>query len=168
MDGNFDAAATADLNAAATAEHTTEHNAAATAELMESLIRVMREFRRCYDNSAREGGLTMSRARVLSSLAQREGVTQAELAAELEIEAPSLKRLIDALEVAGLIERRPIETDARKKALYLTPEARRIPVTNFLAGVQTDLLRGLNVAEQAVATSVLHRVAENAAALRAR
>lgn len=45
--------------------------------LLEALLEVMREIRTHYDASAQEVGLTLSRARVVTELARREGATQA-------------------------------------------------------------------------------------------
>ena len=65
--------------------------------ILDTLLRVMRTLRRSYDRRARDVGLTLSRARALTTLAHHDGITQTELAAELAIEAPTLKRQIDAL-----------------------------------------------------------------------
>ena len=58
--------------------------------VLEMLLQLMRELRRNYDARAEAVGLTMSRARALTTLVQMEGATQAALAAKLEIEAPTL------------------------------------------------------------------------------
>jgi len=134
-------------------------------EVLDALLRVIRELRRHYDASAREVGLTMSRARVLSTLVRMEGATQAELATELEIEAPTLKRQVDALCEAGLIERRAMDGDARKRALFLTPAARQIRVVHFIQAARADLLTGISAEDQAVTLSVLQRIEQNAANL---
>ena len=60
--------------------------------ILDTLLRVMRTLRRSYDRRARDVGLTLSRARALTTLAHHDGITQTELAAELAIEAPTLKR----------------------------------------------------------------------------
>lgn len=133
--------------------------------LLEALLRVMRDLRLQYDAAAREVGLTLARARVVSRLARMEGATQAELAAALEIEAPTLKRQIEALERDGFIERRALEGDARKRALFLTDRARAARTTRFLEEIRTDLMQGIGEEEQALVRGVLERIAENAARL---
>ncbi|WP_287013991.1 hypothetical protein [Actibacterium sp.] len=50
--------------------------------LIDALFRVMRELRRHYDLNAQAMGLTMARARVVSTLAKMEGATQSELATQ--------------------------------------------------------------------------------------
>lgn len=133
--------------------------------LLEALLEVMREIRTHYDASAQEVGLTLSRARVVTELARREGATQAELACALRIEAPALKRQIDALEAAGFIERRALDGDARKRALHLTEKARSSKITGFLERVRADLLEGISPEDQAAAQRTLERIALNAMGL---
>lgn len=133
--------------------------------LLETLLRAMRELRRHYDVSAQEVGLTMSRARVVSALARMEGATQTELAAELGVEAPTLKRQLDALEAAGFIERRGLSGDARKRALHLTDRARSSRISRFTDRVRADVLAGIPPEDQRRAREVLERICANAARL---
>ncbi len=133
--------------------------------LIEALFRVMKELRRDYDARVREMGLTFSRARVLSALARNEGVTQADLAAAIGIEAPSLKRHLDALERDGLVERRGLDGDARKRALFLTARARSGPIPGYVNRLRARLLEGIDPEDQARIRAALERIADNAAGL---
>ncbi|WP_299842849.1 MarR family transcriptional regulator [uncultured Paracoccus sp.] len=133
--------------------------------LLNSLFRAMRELRLHYDQSAVEVGLTMSRARVITALARMEGATQAELAADLGIEAPTLKRQIDALEEQGFLERRGMEGDARKRALFLTVKGRSARISLFMDRIRDEVLEGVSPEEQVQLAVVLERIAENAAKL---
>ncbi|MBE2275325.1 MAG: MarR family transcriptional regulator [Rhodobacteraceae bacterium] len=136
-----------------------------TSPLVDSLIRAMRELRRHYDQSATKLGLTMSRARVITTLARHEGLTQAELAAALAIEAPTLKRQIDALEAQGLVERRGMDGDARKRALFLTESGRSLRIGPFMQKAREQLFDGIPAEEQARLAVALNRIADNAAGL---
>lgn len=133
--------------------------------LIDALFRVLREMRRHYDVSAQAMGLTMARARVISMLAKMEGATQSELAAAIGIEAPTLKRQIDALETDGFLERRGLEGDARKRALFLTPKARSSQISNYVATVRSEILDGISPEEQRSIRAALERIADNAAGL---
>ena len=133
--------------------------------LVEALLRAMRELRRHYDQSASEMGLTMSRARVVSTLARNEGVTQAELAALLGIEAPTLKRQIDALQAQGFVARRGMDGDARKRALFLTDKGRSARISQFMDKVRGQILEGLQPEDAARLTEALEQIADNAAKL---
>ncbi|MBY6092767.1 MarR family winged helix-turn-helix transcriptional regulator [Pseudooceanicola sp. 502str34] len=132
-------------------------------QLFDALQNVVRAFRRQFDANAREMGLTLSRARLIRTLTLIEGATQAELAAELGIEAPSAKRQIDALERDGFIERRGLEGDARKRALYLTDRAREKEISRFSTHIRAQALEGIPPEDIATARRVLEQVTENIA-----
>jgi len=130
-------------------------------EILEVILRLMRDLRRCYDRRAQAMGLTLSRARALTSLARNEGITQTELAADLAIEAPTLKRQIDALVADGFIERRPLEGDARKNALFLTDRGRDAAIVDFTHRLRRDMLDGIPPEDLDQATRVLNRIITN-------
>lgn len=131
------------------------------AVFIDTLMGVIRALRRSYDTRARAIGLTLSRARALTALAGREGVTQSELAAELAIEAPSLKRQIDALVADGFVARQPQEDDGRKNALVLTPRGRDSAIVDFTARLRREVLAGIPPKELEVAARVLKQIALN-------
>lgn len=87
---------------------------------------VARFLRKRFEQRAREAALPLTRAQwsVLAHLARNEGINQAALAQILEIEPITLVRLLDRLQAAGLVERRPAPSDRRARVLYLTPAAR--------------------------------------------
>ncbi|ENR65033.1 hypothetical protein C032_02700 [Brucella abortus 63/294] len=68
-----------------------------------------RKMRNLFDSRVRERGLTLARARVLLLLAQQRDWNQRELADALEIEHPSVVRLLDGLEKQGMIVRASVE-----------------------------------------------------------
>src|SRR5665213_4067837 len=77
-----------------------------------------------FDQKARAIGLSRAQCQVLFRLAVSEGMNQARLADMLEIEPISLARLIDRMEQAGWVERRPDPTDRRAWKLYMTEKAK--------------------------------------------
>src|SRR5499433_2561733 len=86
---------------------------------------VARLLRKRFEQRARAANLGLTRAQwqVLAYLARQEGINQATLAQLLEIEPITLTRLLDRLEAAELVERRPDPGDRRARVLYLTPSA---------------------------------------------
>jgi DNA-binding MarR family transcriptional regulator len=88
------------------------------------LHEVARLLRRRFEQNARGCGLTRSQWQVLAYLANNEGINQSGLADLLEIEPITLGRIIDKLEVRGLIERHPDPSDRRVWLLHLTSAAR--------------------------------------------
>jgi DNA-binding MarR family transcriptional regulator len=71
-------------------------------------------------------GLSIPQCDVLTTLTEREGLSQQELAERLYVTKGNISGLIDRLAAAGLVERRSIACDRRSHALYLTPEGRSL------------------------------------------
>src|SRR3954453_21559992 len=90
----------------------------------EELAITSRKLRTLFDARVRAKGLTLARARALLHLARKDGMTQTELAEILEVESPTLVRLLDGLEGQGLTERRPVAGDRRANQIALTPAGR--------------------------------------------
>jgi MarR family transcriptional regulator for hemolysin len=84
---------------------------------------VARLYGKKFDQRVRSLGVTRAQCRVLGYLLLNQGINQAGLAEMLEIEPISLVRLLDRMEEAGWVERRPDPTDRRARCLYLTPKA---------------------------------------------
>jgi DNA-binding MarR family transcriptional regulator len=86
---------------------------------------VARLMRKRFEQRARAAalGLTRAQAAVLANLARQEGINQVSLAQILELEPITLARLLDRLQAAALIERRPDPKDRRAHLLYLTDVA---------------------------------------------
>lgn len=66
-------------------------------------------------------GLSVPQFDVISTLTEREGISQRELAERLYVTKGNVSGLIDRLVEAGLVERRSIPEDRRSHALHLTP-----------------------------------------------
>lgn len=87
---------------------------------------VAREWRRAVDARLRVYGLTEATWLPLLRIARSETpMRQNELAASLSLDGSSVVRLIDALEKAGLVNRREDGLDRRAKSLVLTARGRR-------------------------------------------
>lgn len=133
--------------------------------LLDALSKVVRELRVHYDQNAQAVGLSLARVQVLMVLKRHDGITQADLAKEVGIEAPTLKRHIDALEAAGYLERRPSESDSRKRALFVTQRACDPQTLGFIQQLRSELLVGITDQEQELVCAVLERIRQNAADL---
>jgi DNA-binding MarR family transcriptional regulator len=70
-------------------------------------------------------GLTAPQCDVLTTLTEREGVSQQELAERLYVTKGNISGLIDRLVASGFVERRAIAGDRRSHAIYLTAAGRR-------------------------------------------
>ena len=141
-----------------------ELQAAFTAELASA----NRKLRALVDQRARNMGLTLSRARLLMQLAKADGPIQTDLAGLLDIEQPTLVRLLDGLERTGMIERRAAEGDRRARRVFLTPVARAQAedILAFLTDLRADVLDGIDREELEIALRVLSRMSRNIVANR--
>jgi MarR family transcriptional regulator for hemolysin len=93
---------------------------------MFELMDVARALRTFIDQRAREHAMTRAQWAVLVRLERQEGMTQVEMAEQLELQPISLLRLIDRLCQQNLLERRPHPSDRRANRLYLTDKGRTV------------------------------------------
>jgi DNA-binding MarR family transcriptional regulator len=119
--------------------------------------------RRDFERRSRSTGLTRAQWAVLAYLARSEGTSQAALAEMLEIEPITLVRLLDRLESAGWVERRPDPSDRRVRRLYLTETARPLmdQFQELAAATREAALSGLNETERRQLTALLTKVRTN-------
>jgi len=111
---------------------------------------VARLLRTVYDRRIRELGLTRAQWWVLTHLFRADGITQTELAEVLEIEKPTLGRLLDRLEAKGWVRRAHDERDRRIWRVRLTKEVEPALRTmrRIAAELRRDALSGLTGAER--------------------
>ncbi len=84
-------------------------------------------------------GLSVPQCDVLSTLTEREGIAQQELAERLYVTKGNISGLIDRLAKAGLVERRPSREDKRSYSIFLTGEGRRLALLGIK--IQKDFVR---------------------------
>lgn len=122
-----------------------------------------RLLRRDFDRRARSLGLTRAQWSVLAHLKRNEGSNQATVADTLELEPITLVRLLDRLEAAGWVERRPDPRDRRARQLFLTPKSR--PVLEKLMALASETravaLAGFSEPEREVLIEALIKVRAN-------
>ncbi|QYJ08314.1 MarR family winged helix-turn-helix transcriptional regulator [Qipengyuania flava] len=87
------------------------------------LEELTRRLRRTFDTSVEQFGLTRTQWRALAYLYRTPGMTQTELAGQLELERASVGQAIDRLEHLGLVERRSAKNDRRVWQVHLQPAA---------------------------------------------
>ena len=91
-------------------------------------FRFIRQHQRVYaeiGQTLRQIGLSIPQFDVLSTLTEREGISQTDLAARLYVTKGNISGLIDRLVEARLVERRNAPGDRRSNAVFLTPEGRK-------------------------------------------
>ena len=124
---------------------------------------VARLLRRNFDKRAQKIGLSRAQWQVLAWLKRNEGISQTQLADLLEISPMTLVRLIDRLEISGLVERRPHPTDRRVYQLYLAGHAHPSLDRLWAMGAETraEALEGIEPGVEAALIAALIRIRRN-------
>lgn len=135
------------------------------ARVTRSLVLASRHWRRLAGVTAKDHGLSEATLAPLITLARMEGeVRQNALADAVGIEGPSLVRLIDQLEAAGLLRRVTDRSDRRARILALT-EAGRAKVREIddgLGSVRARTLAGISDVELEAALRVFSEIERTA------
>jgi MarR family transcriptional regulator for hemolysin len=124
--------------------------------------------RRAFDERVRADGVTGPQARLLLLLQRTPGENQGYYADQLDVEPITLCRMVDRLEEAGLVERRPDPNDRRARRLHLTDKSRQklARLRERLEGLVDEILAGLSEAEREEFRRLLTVVRSNLAAQR--
>ena len=124
---------------------------------------VARLMRTAYDRRIRKLGLTRAQWWVLTHLFRSNGVTQTELAETLEIEKPTLGRLLDRLQAKGWVRREHDAADRRVWRVHLTEEVEPALRTmrKIAAELRRDALTGISAAERERFVDTLLAIKEN-------
>lgn len=124
---------------------------------------VTRLLRRVFDRRATELQLTRAQWRALSRIHRQPGLSQKQLAEELELEPLAVGRVIDRLESTGFVERRADPADRRCWRLF--PAARSAEVMagmkRLANGLHAEILSDVTADELDTAMRVLERVRDN-------
>ena len=116
-----------------------------------------------FDQQVREIGVTGPQARLLLILNRRPGENQGFYAEQLEVEPNTLCRMVDRLEEASMVERRPDPADRRAWQLHLTEKSRKIveKLQQRVDSLVDDMLDGLTAAERSEFIRLLNHVGAN-------
>ena len=79
-----------------------------------------------FEATVRAAGLSSTEWRVLATLSDGDGLTIGELAGDVLAQQPTLTKLVDRMERAGLVERRGDETDGRRTLVFETARGRAL------------------------------------------
>jgi MarR family transcriptional regulator for hemolysin len=134
-------------------------------ELLFDINETARMIRRAFDQRAATLGVTRPQWRVLARVKREPGLRQVDLAERLDMEPITLCRIVDKLEDAGLVERRPDPSDRRAWRLELTQTA--MPLVKRLRSLAHDLaeesMTGIEEAELEAIQQKLATIRDNIA-----
>lgn len=122
---------------------------------------VARQFARALERRIRTLGLYPGQFPALLALWERDGLTQSELCAIVEVEQPTMANTLKRMERDGLIVREPDPGDRRRALIRLTPLARGLEeeVTGHARAINAAATRSLTDAERADLLRLLRIVA---------
>jgi DNA-binding MarR family transcriptional regulator len=108
------------------------------------------------------GEITAAQAGALFVLGKADGVLIGEVARMLGTGASATTGLLDRMEAAGLVERRPDENDGRAARLFLTAKGRtaRVAAKARATAINARLVDGFSDAELDTVARWLHTVQE--------
>ncbi|CCM74995.1 MarR family winged helix-turn-helix transcriptional regulator [Rhizobium mesoamericanum] len=114
-------------------------------ELIEDLAAFNRKLRAVFDKIVRERNMTLPRARVFFTLNKKDGINQRELADKLELETPTLVRILDAMEGQGYVQRRVAGSDRRAKEIYITETGKVVAgeIDDIAVKVRAQVIAGI-------------------------
>jgi len=107
--------------------------------------------------------LTLPTCKVLAYLERNEGISQSKLADLTSIEPMAMVRIIDRMEIDGLLERRPDPVDRRVRRLYLTQKSKPTLDEIWRLGdlTRAETFAGISQSERDVFLDVLARLHSN-------
>lgn len=128
---------------------------------------ITRLLRRVFDRRSAHLGLTRVQWRALSRIHRKPGLSQIELADDLELEPVAVGRVLDRLESAGFIERRADPGDRRCRRLHAAPKSDEVmaEMRRLATALRADVLDDLDADDLATTLRILGEVKERLNAL---
>jgi DNA-binding MarR family transcriptional regulator len=123
---------------------------------------VTRLFRRVFDRRSAELGLTRAQWLALSRIERAQGMTQTELAQELDLEPIAVGRVNDRLQAAGYIERMADPGDRRCWRLHLAAKSEAVmsDMKCIADELREEVLAGVSAEDLATTMRVMATVKE--------
>lgn len=135
-------------------------------ELDSALIRAARAHRTAMGRQLAALGLHPGQDALLRLLWVEDDQRQAQLAESLQVEPPTVTKMLQRMEAAGLVTRRGDKTDGRVSRVKLTAKGKRLQpkVEAAIADVGRQATRGIPAKDAAVITAALTKIATNLSA----
>jgi DNA-binding MarR family transcriptional regulator len=124
---------------------------------------VSRLRRNVVDRVLKPLGVTRSQWWVLAFMSRQDGMSQVALADDLDLGKVALGGLIDRLESAGFVERRPDAVDRRVKRVFLTKKGSGLikRIRESVSKAEADILIGIDKNELQAMVSALRAMKRN-------
>jgi DNA-binding MarR family transcriptional regulator len=127
------------------------------------VLQVHKAHRQRAEGALNKLGIHTGQEMILLQLWIEEGIPQSQLAASMDVEPPTATKMLQRMERAGLIERRPDPEDARVSRVYLTARGRALekPVLDVWKQLEAQTVAGLSLTEQTLLHRLLMQVLTN-------
>ena len=134
--------------------------------VLDAFMRAVAAHRQLMFTVFAQEGAHPAQAFCLKILAQRDGISQRELAGALHLSSPTVTAMLQRMEKGGTIERRPDPADGRITRVYLTAAGREREreLQRVLGGVVGGILNTIPEADRRELERLLGVVADRAAA----
>jgi DNA-binding MarR family transcriptional regulator len=127
------------------------------------LVKLGKAHRVLVSDALAELGLHLGQDLLLGELWEHDGLPQSELIGRLHVEPPTMTKMLQRMERAGLLRRERAPASGRLWRVYLTERGRALegPVLQIRAEVERRLLSGLGPDERANLRPLLARLTAN-------
>jgi DNA-binding MarR family transcriptional regulator len=114
------------------------------------------------DRALKPLGITRSQWWVLAFLSRRDGMTQTALASDLDLTKVAIGGLLQRMEAGGIVNRRPDESDARIRRVFLTRDGARLvgKIRQQVEDIENEILGPNTDDELAITVHALRRMKE--------
>src|SRR5579864_387958 len=114
-------------------------------------------------NALAEIGLYAGQEMFLWQLWRQDGLTQSQMVERMCVQPPTVSKMLDRLEKAGLVERRPDAENSHLSRVFLTEQGniQKLAVRAIWTNIEQRLTQGLSVEERIVLRRLLLQVHEN-------
>jgi DNA-binding MarR family transcriptional regulator len=125
-----------------------------------TLADTTRLLRRVFDRRVAHLGLTRAQWRALKWIDRNPGMSQSQLAEDLDLEPIAVGRVIDRLQLGGFVERRADPNDRRRWRLYPAGNAPGVmrEIGRLADRMHAELLKGIDADDFATTMRVLAKV----------
>ena len=133
------------------------------------LVDTARKLNDAYDANMKPLGLTRSQWRVVAYVSRTPGITQTQLATNVEVSRMAITGLLDRMQAKDLVERRFAPNDRRVKTVHLTARSEALVSRMNKAArvVLKGVFSGMSPVDKAGLVEALGTVKNNAATVEA-
>lgn len=128
-----------------------------------SVALAYRALRMALDAKLKRYGITFRQWQVLASLALEGETAQVRLAELIDVEGPTLVRILDRMEQKGWIKRKVSSRDRRQKLITPTKKAENVweKMTECAHGVRNNAVNGISSKDISKLKKLLEKIREN-------